>query len=69
MRLKFVDCKHETREMGGQESGENRRIPKTPPPPPHHPFFPYQRAGSNAKWIMLHAFLSASLQDNLWNSE
>ena len=66
MRLKFVVCKHETREMSSQESGENRRIPKSSPP---HPFFPYQRAGSKAKWIMLHAFLSASLQDNLWNSE
>ena len=32
MRLKFVDCKHETREMSGQESGENRRIPKSSPP-------------------------------------
>lgn len=64
-------CRLQTRDQRNGRSGEwgEQENPKIFPPHPHHPFFPYQRAGSNAKWIMLHAFLSASLQDNLWNSE
>ena len=51
--------------MNGQESGVNRRIPKNSPPPPH-PTYPTGKPVQRLNRITVHAFLSASLQDNLW---
>ena len=63
-------CRLQTRDQRNERSGEwgEQENPKISSPHPPTPIS-QQRASSNAKWIMVHAFLSASLQDNLWNSE
>lgn len=44
--------------------GESRFLP-----PPPRPLYPTREPVQRLNRIMVHAFLSASLQDNLWNSE